>query len=334
MLHAVDLHTHIIPIDFIETALKNPNKFTVKINAEKKEEGCFVLHHDQGYVYEVTPPFYNLQARLLEMERRNLTHEVLSVSPTLFYYWSDLGTAREVARLCNDALEKWVQARPGQFKVFGTVPMQDCKSAVSELEYLMSRPGFVGVEIGGVIEGTPIADPSYLPFFEAAEALGAVIFIHPYFVGPRPGLERHYLTNLIGNPLESSIAIGLLILEGVFQKYPKLKVLAAHGGGYLPYGIGRIDHGYRVRKETGPDLEACPSIFLGTNVYCDCITHDPKALVYLKNKLGVGKVLLGSDYPFDMGLDDPVGFVKENPELTEQEKEAILFRNSERLGLV
>ena len=207
--------------------------------------------------------------------------------------------------------------------------MQECKSAVSELEYVMSKPGFVGVEIGGSIEGTPLADPCYLPFFEAAEALNALIFIHPYYVGPRPGMERQYLTNLLGNPLETSIAISLLILEGVFEKYPRLKLVAAHGGGYLPYGIGRIDHGYRVRKEVGQGISAKPSTYLANNIYCDCITHDPEALVYLKNKMGISKIFLGSDYAFDMGLDDPVGFIEQNAGLTEPEKESILAGNWE-----
>ena len=192
----------------------------------------------------------------------------------------------------------------------------------------------MGVEIGGIIEGTPIAAPSYLPFFEAAESLGALIFIHPYYIGPRPSMELHYLTNLIGNPLETDIAISLLILEGVLEKYPKLKLLASHGGGHLPYAIGRIDHGYRVRKEVGAGIPSCPSTYLANNVYYDCITHDPKALVYLKNKLGLSKIVLGSDYPFDMSLEDPVSFVKQNAELTEAEKESILAGNWESLAFI
>jgi len=329
MTKAIDIHTHIIPLEFINGAIRNQDKFMVKINT--MESGCFVFQHEQGFVYEVTPKFYDAKTRLQEMKRRSLSHEVLSVSPTIFYYWSDLDTACEVARLCNDVLGRWIQDDPEHFKAFGTVPMQDCNNAVSELEYVMSKPGFVGIEIGGLIEGTPLADPYYLPFFEAAEALNALIFIHPYYVGPRPGsgMERQYLTNLLGNPLETSIAISLLILEGVLEKYPRLRLVAAHGGGFLPYGIGRIDHGYRVRKEVGQEIPTNPSIYLRNNIYCDCITHDPEALVYLKDKLGISKVILGSDYPFDMGLEDPVGFIEQNTGLTEPEKESILAGNWE-----
>ena len=330
MTKAIDIHTHIIPLEFINGAIRNQDRFMLKINT-MEESGCFVFQHEQGFVYEVTPKFYDAKTRLQEMQRRSLSHEVLSVSPTIFYYWSDLDTACEVARLCNDVLGKWIQDDPEHFKAFGTVPMQDCKNAVSELEYVMSKPGFVGIEIGGIIEGTSLADPYYLPFFEAAEALNALIFIHPYYVGPRPGsgMERQYLTNLLGNPLETSIAISLLILEGVLEKYPRLRLVAAHGGGFLPYGIGRIDHGYRVRKEVGQEIPTNPSIYLRNNIYCDCITHDPEALVYLKDKLGISKVILGSDYPFDMGLEDPVGFIEQNTGLTEPEKESILAGNWE-----
>jgi len=331
MTKAIDIHTHIIPLDFINGAIRNQDKFMVRINT--MESGGFVLQHDQGFVYEVPPKFYDVKTRLQEMQRRRLSHEVLSVAPTIFYYWSDLNTACEVARLCNDALGEWIQASPEHFKAFGTVPMQNCKNAVSELEYVMSKPGFVGVEIGGSIEGIPLSDPGYLPFFEAAEALNALIFIHPYYVGPRLGMELQYLTNLLGNPLETSIAVSLLILEGVLEKYPRLKLVAAHGGGFLPYGIGRIDHGYRVRKDVGREIPARPSIYLRNNIYCDCITHDPEALVYLKNKLGISKVVLGSDYPFDMGLEDPVGFIEQNTGLTELEKESILADNCLRLGI-
>jgi len=327
MTKTIDIHTHIIPLDFINGAIRNQDRFMVKINT--MENGGFVLQHEQGFVYEVPPKYYDVKTRLQEMQRRSLSHEVLSVAPTIFYYWSDLDTTCEVARLCNDALGEWIQASPEHFKAFGTVPMQNCKKAVSELEYVMSKPGFVGVEIGGSIEGTPLADPCYLPFFEAAEALNALIFIHPYYVGPRPGMEPQYLTNLLGNPLETSIAISLLILEGVLEKYPRLKLVAAHGGGFLPYGIGRIDHGYRVRKEVGQEISTKPSVYLNNNIYCDCITHDPEALVYLKNKLGISKVILGSDYPFDMGLEDPVGFIEQNTGLTEPEKESILAGNWE-----
>ena len=331
MTKAIDIHTHIIPLEFINAARKNGDRLEVKIDTTEKE-GHFMVRHSQGFAYPVPPMFYDLTTRLQEMQRRRLSHEVLSVSPTLYYYWSDISIASEVARLCNNNLKEWIQASPDHFQAFGMVPMQDCKSAISELEYVMSQLGFVGVEIGGVIEGTPIADSSYLPFFEAAESLKAVISIHPYaFFGSRSGLERHYLSNLIGNPLETSITISLLILEGVFEKYPKLRLIAAHGGGYLPYGIGRIDHGHRVRKEVGPGISSDPSVYLARNVYCDCITHDPKALVYLKNRLGLSQVVLGSDYPFDMDLDDPVGFIEQNPELTEVEKKAILAENWEQL---
>jgi len=326
MTRAIDIHTHIIPREIINGALQDRERFEVEVNPTE-ESGCFILKHKQGFVYKVIPDYYDIEARLKEMKRRNLSFEVLSISPTFFCYWTDLNTACEVARISNDALEKWIQASPEHFKAFGTVPMQCCKSAVSEMEYAMSKPGFVGIEIGGIIEGTHLSDPRYLPFFEAAEALNALIFIHPYYVGPWPGLEPQYLTNLVGNPLKTTIAISLLILEGVLKKYPRLKIIAAHGGGFLPYGIGRIDHGYKVREETGPEIPEKPSIYMGKNIYCDCITHDPEALVYLKNKVGINKVLLGSDYPYDMGLEDPVGFIEQNTGLTELEKECILADN-------
>jgi aminocarboxymuconate-semialdehyde decarboxylase len=185
------------------------------------------------------------------------------------------------------------------------VPLQDVPAAVRELEHAVGALGLVGVEIGTTVNGRALDDPGLDPFFASAEALQVPVLVHPSYVGTRPGLEAFYFTNVLGNPLETTMAAMRLIAGGVLDRHPKLVLCLAHGGGFLPYQLGRLRHAATVRPELR-HLKRSPLEYLN-QFYFDSITHHPLALRYLIEWAGADRVMLGSDFPYDMGDPDPVG---------------------------
>jgi aminocarboxymuconate-semialdehyde decarboxylase len=180
-----------------------------------------------------------------------------------------------------------------------TVPLQDPGAATAELRRAVTQLGLRGVEIGTTMEDLPLDDPRFDPFLAVAEELNAPVMLHPYYVGPRPNLSDFYMTNLLGNPWETTIAASRLILSGALDRHPKLKVLLVHAGGFLPFQIGRLDHGFDVRSETHAIIKQPPSTFL-SRFYFDTITHANVPLRFLIDLVGKDHVLIGTDLPFDM----------------------------------
>jgi aminocarboxymuconate-semialdehyde decarboxylase len=194
----------------------------------------------------------------------------------------------------------------------------------------MKDLGLKGVEIGTNVNGRNLDDPEFLPFFERAAALNAFIFVHPVNTAGRDRMGRYYLTNLIGNPVDSGVAIASMIFGGVFERCPDLHCCFAHGGGIAPYILGRWEHGYRVRPEAADAVPKPPSAYF-KQIYCDSLAHSHAAVRYLVDLLGPEHVVLGCDYPYDMGDEDPVGSIESNPLLNDSEKQAILEENVPRL---
>ncbi len=267
------------------------------------------LVHDEGYRYPVAADFYDTEARLAALDRMGIDRAVLSPSPTLFYYDADPGFAAEAARLINEAQAEIVRGCPARLKALGVVPLQDPRAAVLELERCVSELGFAGVHVGCTVGRENVFGAAREPFFARAAELGALVFVHPSYVGLRPGLEQYYLTNLVGNPLETTVSIGHAIFSGLVERLPELRLLFAHGGGFAPYQLGRFDHGFAVRDETRVGISQRPSHY-ARRLFYDSITHGHRALTYLAETVGTGQVLLGSDAPFDMADPDPVGTVK------------------------
>ena len=208
------------------------------------------------------------------------------------------------------------------------IPLQDVALAIKELERLM-KSGLKGVEIGAHVNGMYPGDVSFRPFWEACESLGAFVFIHPVEGGGRAELRDYYMWNVIGNPMDTTIAAGHLILSGVMDAFPRLKILLAHGGGALPYLHGRLDRGFKQRPEINKVISKPPTEYL-KQFYFDTITHDPVVLKSLVDLVGADHVLLGSDYPFDMGNENPVDLVRSANLGTENEK-MILGDNARQL---
>jgi aminocarboxymuconate-semialdehyde decarboxylase len=266
------------------------------------------------------------------MDAAGVQRQALSNWMDLSAYELDAGDAERFIRLQNDTLAELAATHPDRFTALCSVPLQNGQRAVAELERAMNRRGFRGVEIGTNVDGRNLDDQALEPFWAAAAALDAFIFIHPFntLESVTPRLRPYYFNNLIGNPLDTAIAGASLIFGGVLERHPGLKVCLAHGGGHLPYQFGRLQHGFQVRREAKVRTARPPRDFLPL-LYFDSLTHSAESLEFLVRLVGAERVLLGSDYPFDMANDQPVRAVEAVASLSSEEREAILFRNAERL---
>lgn len=274
----------------------------------------------------------DVAARLKDMDRMGVDVQVVSPAPAQYYYYAEPGFGLELARGINDRIAE-VAATPGdRFVGLGSVPLQDPKLAVRELERCVRKLGMRGVEIGTNVNGIDLADPrlGLDRFFAKAQELDVVLFMHPMGFTHADRLTEHYFNNIIGNPLESTLAVSHLIFGGVLDRHPKLKFCVAHGGGYLAHYAARMDHGWKVRPDARTALRKKPSSYL-KKFYYDTITFDPRMLETLVERYGVKQLMLGSDYPFDMGDDDPVGTVDQVQGLTDDDRALIKGGNAARL---
>lgn len=290
----LDVHTHFIPPFAVEEA-RGDGVFGVRADGD-----WFV--HPQGYRYPVVPEFVDTDAKVAQMDRLGIDASVLSIAPTLFFYEQPAPDAVRFAERANDALAELVAGEPRLYG-FASLPLQDGERAGAELERAVSELGLVGAQIGTNCGPTPIDAPELDPVLAAAESLGVPLMLHPYYVGPKPMLEDFYFTNSIGNPLDTCTAAARLIHSGVLDRYPDLRVILVHAGGFMPYQIGRLDHAFAVRQEPRVAIEQPPSSYLG-RFWLDSITHSDASLEFLASLAGTERIVLGTDLPFDMG--DPV----------------------------
>lgn len=297
----IDVHTHFIPPRLFDEAPGHPEwgVFT------ERRDGATWVRHEQGFAYPLDPTFLGGEQKLEDMARRGIDLAVLSLSPTLFLYWIDAAAAMDFARFGNDALADAVSDSGGRLAGLATLPMQAPDQAAEELRRCVTELGMRGAHIGSSVEGAQLDDARFEPVLAAAEELGVPIVLHPYYVGDKPGLEDYYLTNLYGNPADTALAAARLILSGALDRHGELEVVLVHAGGFLPYQIGRVDHGWRVRPEAQARLERPPSDYLG-RFHFDTITHHDDALRWLLDLVGPERVLVGTDLPYDMGDGDPV----------------------------
>ena len=252
------------------------------------------------------PKLSGIEPRLADMDRMGVDIQVLAPFVSQNYYWTDVALGQELARLQNERLAEAVTAHPDRFAAIGTVPLQDTTSAIRELEHLVGALGMSGVQISSNINGLDLDDPRFRPFWARAEELGAVVLIHPSGFTDGRRLDDWFLTNLIGNPLDSTIALTRLVLSGRLAEFPDLRWVVVHGGGYTPFYNARLDHGWEARPEARVNIDLPPSSYL-KQVYYDTMVFSPRELSHLIDFAGPEHVLLGTDYPFDMGESDPVG---------------------------
>jgi aminocarboxymuconate-semialdehyde decarboxylase len=278
------------------------------------------------------PKLSDIATRLEDMDRMGIDVQAVSPSPAQYYYYADPAFGLELARATNDRLAEIVAGHPERFVGLGTVPLQDVKLATRELERCVKKLGFRGLEIGTNVNGMDLADPKLglERFFAKAQELDVVLFMHPMGFTHADRMTDHYFNNIIGNPLESTLAVSHLIFGGVLDRHPKLKFCVAHGGGYVAHYHARMDHGWKVRPDARTALKKKPSSYL-KKFFFDTITFDAGLLENLIGRVGARQVLLGSDYPYDMGDDDPVGLVSRLQGLSDYDRNRILGGNAARL---
>jgi aminocarboxymuconate-semialdehyde decarboxylase len=321
----IDVHTHFLPPELVDEARAGGAPDGLRTELAGGQEW---MVHRQGFRYPLHRTFYDMSARLDAMTAMGIDVGILSVAPTIFMYWLPAAEGRDFCRRTNDTLATLAKESDGRLCPVATLPMQDPAAAAHELRRAVGQLGLHGAEIGPSVEGEPLDDVALRPVLTAASDLGVPLIVHPSSVSVRPGLPDFYLTNLVGNPLETTICAARLIFSGTLDALPGLRIVLMHGGGYLPYQIGRLDHGHRVRPEAA-GCRDLPSSYLGRFHY-DTITHAARPLEFLVDLVGADHVVYGTDYPFDMGggsLEAQLAGV----ELSADDREAIAGGNAAAL---
>lgn len=321
----IDMHCHMVVQEAEQAARphqpKVPESTQRYASAESRQVTLEMLARGRQRITDV-------RQRLADMDAAGVDIQVISPAPNHYCYWAGEELARELARTVNDRLAEVAQSNAGRFMAFGTVPLQSPQLAVEELRRCVRELGMRGVEISSNINGEELADARFHPFLAAAEELGAVIFMHPSGFTEGDRLANYHLNNLIGNPLDSTVALAHLIFSGTLDKFPGLKLLIAHGGGIMPAYSGRYDHAWHARA----DCRHCqhpPSHYL-RRTYFDTVVFDPDQLRYLAGKHGATQLIAGTDYPYDMEETQLVDFVH-RAGLSEADTQAILGLNAARL---
>ena len=262
------------------------------------------------------------------MDRKGIDISVISVTPVVFFYWLDADAGLAAARLMNDGVARMVARRPDRLRGMATLPMQDPDAAVSELERVVSEHGFRSVELGCRVRGELLSEPRYRGVLRRAQELGVFVFAHPYVAGVLPSdLGCYYLGNLSGLPFDTALMGAHLMFCGALDELPALRIVLAHGGGHLPYQIGRLARGYKVRKEARAHTSISPVEHL-RRFYFDALTHDADALRFLMEKAGPDRVMIGTDAPFDMAEEDPLAMIEALPGLSDGQRDQVLGGNA------
>lgn len=325
-LMKIDIHTHIMPSSM-------PNwvkKFGYGDFIHVEHRNCRACMMKGDKLFRVVEEnCYDEQIRANEMEDSGVDVQVLSTIPVLFNYWAKPSDGLETSRFFNDHIAGVSTKDPHHFIGLGTVPMQDTELAIGEMERCKHELGMTGIEIGTNINGLNLNEERFLPFFEQAEKLGCAIFVHPWEMMGEKQIQKYWLPWLVGMPAETSRAICSLIFGGVFEKFPKLRVAFAHGGGSFPATIGRISHGFAVRPDlVAVDNNVPPTDYIG-KFWIDSLVHDERALQFIIEVMGEDNICLGSDYPFPLGEHVP-GKLIESMELKSDIKEKLLSVNAMR----
>ncbi len=246
--------------------------------------------------------------RLTDLDAMGVDFQLVMPPPPQCYYTVPVEVAVEAARMVNDGIAEFVAKMPDRFAGLGSVPMPDGNEAAKELERCVGKLGLKGAQVLTNVAGRELSDPAFAPFWRKAEELGALIVLHPSGFTEGKRLARFSFSNTIGNPLETTIALHYLIFDGVLERHPNLKILAVHGGGYLAAYSGRIDHAWGARSDAHGDLPHPPTSYL-KKIYFDSVVFTPHQLAELVRLYGADRIIMGTDYPFDMADYDPIGHV-------------------------
>ena len=328
-MRSIDIHAHVTPQCFWRATDNGGDWHTLRREKDARGGEVAVV----GNRRQSLPPRarWTPEERIADMDSLGVDVHVVSPYVGFYNYQLDAAVAAATSRATNDEIAAMVKGWPQRFAGLGTLPMQDVKTAVGELERCLTQLGLKGVEINDHVNGRTLEEPEYRPFWKAAEQMGAVVFFHQggeTLVTPRSA--RYHLPNSIGNLVDRAVTFATLVHGGVLDAHPDLKIVLGHGGGYTCYGIGRMDHAWQVRTEARAHITQPPSAYL-RRFYYDCIVYTEEALRFLIDSVGVDRVVFGTDWPYDMALDWPVAWVLGMTSLSPEEKDAILCKNLERL---
>ena len=325
----IDLHCHYANLEAAaKVADRNPAQYDYnwKFASERTHET------NVKQMRERAPKLSSIEVRLKDMDKMGIDIQAVSPAPHQTYYWTEPGEGQELARMVNERLAEICGKWPERFVALGTVPLQNVDIAVSELTHCVKKLGLRGVEINPSVNGMDLTDAKLNldQFFAKAQELDIVIFMHPVGFTQGERLMDHYFNNVIGNPLETTVAASHLIFDGVMERYPKLKVVLPHAGGYLAHYWARMDHAWRARPDCRTVIKKKPSSYL-EKFYFDTITFDRGMLKNMVERYGADHVVLGTDYPYDMGMEHPVDFIGGTPGISKADKARIMGTNAARL---
>ena len=327
----IDLHTHVVPPTIIDAMLRTPSRFNAKgdagngVRLEKRDGKLYFTSY--GRSREIEPELYDVEAKIAAMDRMRIEISALSVAPPTYFYELSPDAGLAASRLSNDGIAAMVAKYPARLRGMATLPMQDPDAAITELERVVKDYKFRAVEMGTTIEGKQLAHARFRPLLKTIEQLGCFIFTHPYKCAAKGGMEGYELFNTIGFPLDEVIMVAHLMFSGALDELRRLRIVIAHGGGYVPYQIGRFECAHRHRPSASIHTKTSPRELL-RRFYFDALTHDPMSLRLLIDQVGADHVVIGTDNPFDMGYEDPLAELDAVPHLTAEEKERICSRTA------
>jgi len=326
---AIDCHFHLFPEAFLDAARLPNNSF--KASIERSADGAEFLVAEGDFRHQLVPSFHDTDTIVQDMDCRKIATAVITSAPPTLSYWADAGAAVELAQAINEEMAQREAAYPTRFAALGTLPLQDMDASIAEARRVVHGLKLRGFMIGSNVDGINLDDPYFTPMWETFAELDVPVFIHPYIPAGAERMRRYYLHNLIGMVNETAIAIASVVYGGLLDRYPTLRLCFAHAGGTYPIIQGRLDHGYRVRpQECGAAIPHPPSHYLG-KLYFDAISFSHSALRFLADMVGSDHLVIGSDFPFDMGPEQPVDAIMSNPYFTEDEKLDIVCRSAREL---
>ncbi|MGH8151504.1 MAG: amidohydrolase family protein [Rhodanobacteraceae bacterium] len=298
----IDVHSHILPPEWPNLAEKYGDaRFPVMVNAE----GHHRIYRNRRFFREVWQNTFDAEFRAGECGKLGVDVQVISTVPIMFSYWAKPNQACELHRHLNAHAAEVCRTYPWHYAGLGTVPLQSPRLAIEEMERCIDQLGLQGVQIGSHVNAWNLDAPELFPFFEAAADLGAAILVHPWDMMGKDSMPKYWLPWLVGMPAEQSRAACCLIFGGVLERLPSLRVAFAHGGGAFPFTIGRIEHGFRMRPDlVATDNARAPREYFKRLFFDSCV-HDPQGLRYLLDVVGGDRVMLGTDYPFPLGEQQP-----------------------------